>query len=113
MLPIGGIGFACIGGTGGFDIAAGAIGKVGEMSWWVIIVGNGGECAIARHLQRRNITAGGCAERRRRDRLDMIFAVLLDDLGHFSIMTRTSDNATLSDIINWLRTVRFRAFMLV
>jgi hypothetical protein len=29
----------------------------------------------------------------------VIFAVLLDDLGHFSIMSITSDNARLSDVI--------------
>lgn len=37
----------------------------------------------------------------------MNFAVLLDDLGHFSIMSITSDNATLSDIILRRQAVQF------
>ncbi|OYR17652.1 hypothetical protein CEV33_4882 [Brucella grignonensis] len=43
----------------------------------------------------------------------MIFGVLLDDLGHFSIMTKTPDNATLSDVINWRRAVRFQTILMV
>ena len=37
----------------------------------------------------------------------MNFAVLLDDLGHFSIMSITSDNAILSDVLYRRHAVRF------
>ncbi len=42
----------------------------------------------------------------------MNFSVLLDDLGHFSIMRITSDNATLSFVFIRRRAVRFKSIFL-
>lgn len=103
MLPIGGIGFAGVGGTGCLDIIAGLIGQLlqvggeGCTRFWR----RGGEPGIGRRhagrrLRRGNVTVGRCAERRSRTLLDLNFAVLLDDLAHFLIMTRMNDNGSLS-----------------
>ena len=95
MLPVGAVRFARIGGTGRRDIAAGAIGKAGEVAWYLVLVDERGVGAIARHLRRGNTTPSRGAERWRRGRLDVNFGVLLDDLGHFSIISIMSDDANL------------------
>jgi hypothetical protein len=94
MLPVGGISFAGIGGTRCLDITPRALSQVFEMRRRLVLIRRGGEGAIARHHRRGNITAGSHAERRRRGLHDVIFGVLLDDLGHSSIMTAVSDNAS-------------------
>ena len=81
MLPIGGIGFARVGGTGGFNITPGAISKACKMGGRLVLNGERGEGAIARHPRRGNITLRRRAERRRRDLLEVIFGFLLDHLG--------------------------------
>lgn len=107
MLPVGCVGFACIGGAGRCDVATGTISEVGEMSRCLVLAGETGEGAVARHLRRGNLIPGRRAERRRLALLDVIFGVLLDDLGHFFIMTKTSDNARLSDVLCVRHGVRF------
>ncbi|WP_210204674.1 hypothetical protein, partial [Agrobacterium pusense] len=44
---------------------------------------------------------------------DVIFGVLLDDLGHFSIMRKTSDNARLSAVLYRRHGVRFMEISVV
>jgi hypothetical protein len=47
MLPVGGVGFAGVGGTGGFNITPSAIGKAGKMSRCLATAGERGQGAFA------------------------------------------------------------------
>ncbi|WP_210252767.1 hypothetical protein, partial [Agrobacterium vitis] len=58
------------------------------------------------------ITPSRRAERRRRALLEGNVAVLLDELGHFIIMTKMSDNARLSFIFSNRQDVQFCANLL-
>ena len=49
MLPVGGVGFARIGGTSGLNITPGAISKACKMGGRLVLNGERGEGAIARH----------------------------------------------------------------
>lgn len=57
MLPVGRVGFARIGGTGDFNITPGAISEACKMDGRLVLNGERGEGAFARHLQRGNIIA--------------------------------------------------------
>lgn len=96
VLPVGGVSLAGIRRTCRLDVTPGAIGETCEMGRRRLLDGERGEGPVVQHLRRGNIMP------RRR--------VLLDDFGQFSIMSKMSDNARLSDIIIERQDVRITPY---